>query len=181
MFCFLQIRTRTGDLSTRRDQPGHTRARVQDRGRRRTDTGGRPRAVPGARHQDDRVPGREARAVPGGQAVRGARREEGARARRQAVPRARVQDQAHLPRAQMGQMVQQLVNNACRARTTSGGKTIHIGYNVIVRTFTEQNVKRIRSHVKHFKFVSPRELPFCFRIVEKKNTWKKRVPTVIRA
>lgn len=113
------IRTRSRDLATRRDQPRHTRACVQDDRGGRTATGGRARAVPGARHQDGRVPGREtravpgreARAVPGRQAVRRAHREEGPGARRQAVPRARLQDQAHLPRAQVGQMAQRLVNH----------------------------------------------------------------------
>lgn len=103
------LRTRTRYLATRRDQPCHTRAGVQDRGRRRTATGARAGAVPGPGHQDRSVPGGEARAVPGGQAVRGAHREEGARAGRPAIPSAGVQDQAHLPRTQVVQVVQRLV------------------------------------------------------------------------
>lgn len=100
-----RLRTRTSDLATRRDQPRHTRARVQDgrRGRAATGAGGRARPVPGARHQDGGVSGRETRAVPGRQAVPGAHREESPGARRQAVPG--LQDQAHLPRAQVGQVV----------------------------------------------------------------------------
>lgn len=105
------LRTRTRDLATRRDQPRYSRAGVQDRGRRRAATGARAGAVPGAGHQDRSVPGREACAVPGGQAVRGAHREESAGARRQTVPRAGVQDQAHLPRTQVVQVAQRLVNN----------------------------------------------------------------------
>lgn len=127
---FLQIRTRlrsglwtrTSDLATRRDQPRHTRAGVQDRGRRRAATGARAGALPSAGHQDRGVPGREARAVPGGQAVRGAHWEEGARARRQTVPRAGVQDQAHLPRAQMDQVAQRLVNGSDRRGSDDTGK-----------------------------------------------------------
>lgn len=106
------IRTRTRHFAARRDQPRHTRARVQDRGRRRAAARARPSAIPGTGHQDRRVPGRETRAIPRGQAVPGAHREESPGAGGQTVPGARVQDQAHLPRAQVEQMAQRLVKTA---------------------------------------------------------------------
>lgn len=117
------LRSRTSDLATRRDQPRHTGTGVQDRGRRRTATRARPGAVPGAGDQDRGVPGRETRAVPGRQTVPGDRREESAGAGRQTVPGAGVQDQAHLPRAQMVQVAQRLVVRTTPPCRNRGGKT----------------------------------------------------------
>lgn len=96
------IRTRTCHLATRWDQPRHTRSSVQNYRGWRTPTSGRTCAIPGACHQDGRIPGRKTRALPSRQAVPRAHWKESPSARRQTVPRARVQNQAHLPRTQVG-------------------------------------------------------------------------------
>lgn len=101
------LRTRTSDLATRRDQPCHTSARVQNRGR--TAPSSSASTLPRARDQDRRVPSREARALPRGKAIPSASRKESASARGPTIPSASVQDQAHLPRTQVDQAVQRMV------------------------------------------------------------------------